>query len=278
VTDGTRLEPLLDLDDGGRAALARELEAAQAVLDAVRYGSRARVGVADVVLNPDSPLASGARATGLDGAPAAVEATLRLLPDVFAEAGLRRVLVCASPAGAPELPLLAEELGYDAVEERTALLLTRPHLLVEGEPGRSTVPLPEDLEQDVPALLAEAHGWSRGVERRLHRLMGHRFDDPRHVAVAAVERAPDGGRELVGVATGFLSGEVGQVVDVAVRPGRRRRGAGSALASGAAAELLARGATTVWACTEAGSRTERLAAGLGLEPAYDAVTYVLHLT
>jgi GNAT superfamily N-acetyltransferase len=273
VTDGTRLEPLLDLDDDRRAALARVLESAEGALGAVRYGSRLRVGLADVVLNPDSPLASGGRATGLDGAPGSVEATLRLLPGVFADAGLPRVLVHASPSSAPELPLLAEELGYDAVEERTVLLLTLPHLLVEGEPGRSTVPLPERLEPDVAALVAEAHGWSRGVERRLHRVLGHRLDDPRHVAMAVVAPGP----ELVGVATGFLSGEVGQVVDVVVRPGHRRRGAGSALASAVAAELLQRGAATVWGVTEAGGRTERLAAGLGFEPAYDAVTYVLAL-
>ncbi|HWG92672.1 MAG TPA: GNAT family N-acetyltransferase [Mycobacteriales bacterium] len=273
MTDSTRLEPLLDLDDDRRAALARVLESAEAALGAVRYGSRLRVGVADVVLNPDSPLASGARATGLDGAPAAVEATLRALPAVFAEAGLPRVLVHASPSSAPELPLLAEELGYDAVEERTVLLLTRPHLLVEGEPGRSTVPLPEALEDQVAALVAEAHGWSRGVERRLHRVLGHRFDDPRHVAVAAL--GPEG--ELVGVATGFLAGEVGQVVDAAVRPRHRRRGAGSALVSAVAAELLLRGAATVWSTAEAGGRAERLGASLGLEPAYDAVSYVLGL-
>jgi GNAT superfamily N-acetyltransferase len=267
-----QLEPLLDLTDGELTDLAARCEAAEDALGAVRYGSRLRVGPARVVLNPDSPLASGGRASGLDGLPGQVEVTLRALPGVFAEAGKPRVLVSASPSSAPELPLLAEECGYDAVEERATMLLTRPALLVEGEPGRSTRPLPEALEDAAPALVSDAHGWSPSVERRLRRLLGHRFDDVRHVAVAA-----EGAGELLGLATGFLVDGLGQVVDVAVRPGHRRRGAGSALASAVAGALLAAGAETVWLTAEARSRAERLFAGIGFEPAFDAAWFALPL-
>jgi ribosomal protein S18 acetylase RimI-like enzyme len=266
------LPPLLDLDEPARAELARCLEDAGAALGVVRYGSRLRVGAATVVLNPDSPLVSGACATGLDGAPSAVEATLRVLPAVFAEADLPRVIVSASPSSAPELPLLAEECGYDAVEETTTMLLTRPRLLVEGEPGLTTRPLPEAAEPAAAALVADAHGWSGAVERRLRRVLGHRFDDPRHVTLCT-----ENGGEVVGIATGFLHGPLGQVVDVAVRSRARRRGAGSALCSAVAATLLGRGAETVWLTTEAGGTVERLWSRLGFEPAYDAVSYVLPL-
>jgi ribosomal protein S18 acetylase RimI-like enzyme len=260
----------LDLDDTRRSELARGLEDAAATLGAVRYGSRLRVGPASVVLNPDSPLASGALATGLDAGPVAVEGALRALPAVFGEAGLGRVVLSASPSSAPELELLAEEVGYEAVEETTTMLLTRPALLVEGEPGRSVIPLPEREEHHAAPLVADAHGWSAAVERRLHRLLGHRFDDPRHVTVMASE-----GGEPVGLATGFLHGGLGQVVDVSVRRGRRGRGTGSALASAVAAVLLGRGAELVWLQVEAGGTVERGCAALGFEPAYDAVTYVL---
>jgi len=265
-------DPDLDLDDDRRGELARRLEDAAATLGAVRYGSRLRVGAARVVLNPDSPLASGALATGLDGSPAAVETTLRTLPAVFGQAGLTRVVLSASPSSAPELDLLAEENGYEAVEETTTMLLTRPALLADGEPGRSTLPLPEPEEHLAAPLVAEAHGWSRPVERRLQRLLGHRFDDPRHVTLAAHRSG-----ELVGVASGFLHGGVGQLVDVSVRTGHRSRGTGRALASGVTAVLLGRGAELVWLQVEAGGSVERACASLGFAPAYDAVTYVLPL-
>lgn len=265
-------DPDLDLDDARRGELARRIEDAAATLGAVRYGSRLRVGAASVVLNPDSPLVSGCLAAGLDGSPAAVETALRTLPVVFAEAGLNRVVLSASPSSAPELELLAEESGYEAVEETTTMLLTRPARLVEGEPGRITLPLPEHEEPLVAPLVAEAHGWSLPVERRLQRLLGHRFDDPRHVTLAAYQSG-----ELIGVATGFLHADLGQVVEVSVRTGRRGRGTGRALASGVAAVLLGRGAELVWLQVEAGGTVERACASLGFAPAYDAVTYVLPL-
>ena len=265
-------DPDLDLDDARRGDLARRVEDAAATLGALRYGSRLRIGAASVVLNPDSPLVSGAVATGLDGSPAAVETALRALPALFGEAGLRRVVLSASPSSAPELELLAEESGYEAVEETTTMLLTRPALLTEGEPGRSTLPLPEPEEHLAAPLVAEAHGWSSPVERRLQRLLGHRLDDPRHVTLAAHQSG-----ELVGVATGFLHGGLGQVVDVSVRAGRRGRGTGRALAGGVAAVLLGGAAELVWLQVEAGGTVERSCASLGFAPAYDAVTYVLPL-
>ena len=272
------MSPDLDLDDDGRAALAASLEAAQRTLAAVRYGSVFQIGVATVVLNPDDPRPTAAVAAGLAGAPGRVETTLRLLPAVWAEAGLPAVLVTASPSSAPELDLLAEENGYEAVEETTAMVLTRPHRLVDGEPGRITQVLRDDDEHRLALLLAEAHDWSEALGRRLQVVTGHRLDDPRHLTMAVYEHG-----ELMGVATGFLHvppgrvGGLGQLVEIAVRPRARRRGLGSALASAACAALLARGAELVWTLAEAGGRSERFLAALGFEPAYDAVTYRLAL-
>lgn len=260
----------LDLDDDRAAALAATLEQAARALGAVRYGSQLQVAAASVVLNPDSPLPASNHASSFSGGPGAVEAALLLLPQVWSEAGLPEVHVVASPGSAPELGLLCEELEYEAVEETTTLLLTDPTRLVDLEPGIRTRPLPEQAEDAVAPLLADALGWAPGVLRRQRRLLGHRLDDPRHVAMAALE---DG--ELVGVATGFRHGAVGQVVDVAVADGHRRRGLGRALVSAVAAQHLASGASLVWTSVEAGGRAERACQHLGFAPAYDAVTYVL---
>jgi GNAT superfamily N-acetyltransferase len=272
--------PDLDLDDDGRAALAATLEAAHRTLTAVRYGSVFQVGVATVVLNPDDPRPTAAVAAGLAGLPGRVETTLRLLPAVWAQAGLPAVLLTASPSSAPELELLAEENGYEAVEETTAMVLTRPARLAEGEPGRLTQVLRDDDEHRVAPLVAEAHDWSEALGRRLQVVTGHRLDDPRHLTMAAYE-----GGELAGIASGFLhvpvgrrgqaGGPLGQLAEVAVRRRARGRGLGSALASAVCAALLARGAELVWTSAEAGGRTERFLAALGFEPAYDAVTYRL---
>lgn len=271
--------PELDLDDERRAGLADALEAAQRTLAAVRYGSIFRIGVATVVLNPDDPLPTAGLATGLAGPPGRVEGTLHALPAVWAEAGLPEVRVSASPSSAPELELLAEESGYEAVEETTTMLLTRPARLAEGEPGRITQVLRDEDEHRVGPLLAEAHDWSEDVGRRLQVVMGHRLDDPRHVTMAAYVSG-----ELAGLATGFLHrvgrgtqgpGAIGQLVDVAVRPRFRSRGLGRALGSAVTAALLTRGADLVWLTVDAGGRAERFCADLGFESAYDAVTYVL---
>jgi ribosomal protein S18 acetylase RimI-like enzyme len=230
-----------------------------------------------VVLNPDDPRPTAGLATGLSGTPGRVEQTLRLLPAVWDEAGLPAVLVSASPSSAPELELLAEETGYEPVEETTALVLTRPSRLSEGEPGRVTQVLRDDDEHLVGPLVAEAHDWSEELGRQLQVVVGHRLDDARHLTMAAYEAG-----RLCGVATGFLhsaagADPVGQLVDVSVLPRSRSRGLGSALASAVASALLARGAGLVWTSVEAGGRTERWLTGLGFEPAYDAVTYRLEV-
>ena len=260
----------LELDEDRARALAGTLEEAERVLGAVRYGSVFAFGAAKVVLNPDSPLPSDNTACGLDGDPGLVDATLRALPQVWAEAGRATVHVRASPSSAPELELLAEEAGYEAAEESAVLLLTDPSRLVDGEPGILVRPLREADEHLAAPLLADALGWSTAAGRRYARVLGHRLDDPRHVALAAYE-----GDVLVGVGTGFAHGALGQVVHVAVAEHARRRSLGRALGSGVAATLLGRGVRLVWLSAEARSRTERFWAGLGFEPAYDTVTYVL---
>ncbi|MGB8649363.1 MAG: GNAT family N-acetyltransferase [Mycobacteriales bacterium] len=259
---------MLELDSDRQAGLARTLEESARVLAAVRYGSAFPFGVGRVVLNPDNPLATGSFAAGLDGDLGDVERTLLALPLVWREAGRHQVVVLASPSSAPELDLLAEECGYEAAEETTTMLLTDPRQLVDHEPGVLARPLPEEHEDQLGPLLARAFDWSPSVGRRLQVVQGHRLDDPRHVALAAVE-----GGEVLGVGTGFLHGATGQVVHVAVARAARGRRLGRALASAVSSTLLQRGASLVWLTAEAGSLTERFFAGLGFEPAYDAVLF-----
>ena len=256
----------LDLDEGRQAALAATLEEAARTLTVVRYGRTFRLGRAQVALNPDDPRVTASFATGLDGDLGLVERTLLALPEVWHEAGLSRVVVLSSPSCAPELELLAEECGYEAVEELSTMLLTDPLQLVDGEPGRLVRPLPELDEPQVGPLLARAHGWSPSFGRRLQLVQGHRLDDPRHVAFGAW----DDGR-LVVVATGFRYGAVGQLAQLAVDPDARGRRYGRALASAVAATLRVQGAQLVWLSVEARSLAETFFQGLGFEPAYDAV-------
>jgi ribosomal protein S18 acetylase RimI-like enzyme len=260
--------PPLDLDDARKAGLAARLEESARVLAAVRYGTVFRLGPAHVVLNPDNPLAVGSFASGLNGDLGMVERTLLALPLVWKEAGRNQVVVVGSPSSVPELDLLAEECGYQAAEETTTMLLTDPRQLVEGEPGILVRPLPEADEGSLGALIARANDWSATVGQRLQVVQGHRLDDPRHLAFGTW-----GHGELVGVATGFLHGTTGQVVHVAVDRHARGHRFGRALASATAATLLQRGAKLVWLTSEAGGLTERFFAGLGFEPAYDAVVF-----
>lgn len=259
---------MLELDDDRKAGLAATLEEAARVLSAIRYGTSFPFGPARVVLNPDNPLATASFASGLDGDLGLVERTLLALPLVWKEAGRSQVVVLASPSSAPELDLLAEECGYEAAEELTTMLLTDASQLVDGEPGILVRPLPEEDEGFVGALIARAHDWSPKVGQRLQVVQGHRLDDPRHLAFGAWEQG-----RLVGVATGFLHGATGQVANVAVEKGSRGHRLGRALASATAATLLVRGAKLVWLTAEASSRAERFFAGLGFEPAYDAVLF-----
>jgi ribosomal protein S18 acetylase RimI-like enzyme len=260
--------PPLDLDEERQAGLAATLEDAARALSAIRYGQAFRFATAQLVLNPDNPVAVGSFAAGLQGDLGMVERTLLSLPLVWSEAGKHQVVVVSSPSSVPELDLLAEECGYEAAEETSTLLLTDPRQLVDGEPGILVRPLPEQDEGAVGTLIAAAHDWSPKVGRKLQVVQGHRLDDPRHVAMAAYDES-----ELAGVATGFHHGGVGQVVEVSVLRQARGRRLGRALASAVASELLQRGAKLIWTSVEARGTHEGFFAGLGFEPAYDAVIF-----
>lgn len=257
------------LSAADRAVLATLVEDGARVLRAVRYGSVFRAGACSVLLNPDSPEPWSNVASALDGSPGRVERTLELLPEIFAEAGRSETVVLDSPTSLPELSMLAEETGYEAVEELSVVVLTDPRRLVEGEPGRIVRPLAEHEELELGVVLGGAYGWSERTRQSMSRVLGFRLDDPRFVAVAAQEAG-----ELVGVATGFVGAGLGEVSDVAVLPEFRGRSTGRALASAVAATCLARGAPLVWAMVDAGGQGERFFADLGFEPAYDTVAYV----
>lgn len=262
----------LDLTGSRRVAFAAQAEDLARALGRIRYGSVFPVGAATVVLNPDSPLASANFAGTLTGAPAAAQATLELLPAIWAEAGRSSVAVLDSPSCLPELSLLAEESGYEAAQEIAVLVLTDPPALVAGEPGRLARPVPERDEWQIAQIVAEASGWSGSVARRHGVVLGHRLDDPRFVAMGA---GVDGSYDapLAAVAAAFVDAGLGLVSDVAVRPELRGARLGRAVTSAAAASCLTRGARAVLAWTEAGSTVERFWTGLGFEAAYDAVAY-----
>ncbi len=255
------------MEDLGR--LARRVEDAQRALGAIRYGSVFRVGSAQVVLNPDSPLAAANFAATVTGSPAVAQETLALLPAVWAEADRPAVTLVDSPSSVPELGFLAEEAGYEATEEGVVLTLERPQELAEGEPGRLAVPLPERYEPDVAGLVADAYGYSAGVEARLRLNVGHRLDDARVTAFAAVAD-----ERLAGVVTAFLQGGTALVTDLAVDTAHRHRRLGRALASAAAGHCLLRGTEVVAVACEAGGQVERFWTRVGFRPRYDTVTYV----
>ncbi len=259
----------LDLSEAALAGLARRVEDTQRALGSIRYGSVFRIGSARVVLNPDSPLTSANFAATVTGGPGDAEETLAALPFVFAEAGRSQAVLVDTPSSLPELGILAEEMGFEAAVEDVVLVLTDPRSLMEGEPGRLAVPLPDADALPAAQLVAEAVGLSSRAAARLTTSLGHRLDDPRVAAFAAFEA-----ERLAAVAVAFVHGDVGQVSDLAVRPDARRRRRGRAVASAAAAECLRRGADVVFAVAEAGGVVERFWSGLGFESAYDAVTYV----
>ncbi len=259
----------LDLSDAAVATLAARVEEQQRAFGAIRYGSVFRVGAARVVLNPDAPLATANFAGTVTGSPMAAEATLARLPDVWAEAERAPVILLDSPSCLPELPVVAEEAGYEAVEETSVMLLADPAALVADEPGILTRPAADRDEPAVlAAVLADAFGYPRRVERALGEVLGHRLDDPRVEAVVA-----DEGGEPVGAAFAFVQGDLAYVTDIGVRPDSRGRRLGRALGSAAAARCLARGARVVWLAAETGGAVERFWSGLGFATAYTAVTY-----
>ena len=260
----------LALSEDRLPALARRLEDQQRAYAAIRYGAVFRVGVARVVLNPDSPLAASNFAATLTGSPDAADVTLQRLPQVWADHGIAPVILLDSPSSLPELGVLAEELEYEAAEELAVMVLTAPERLVEGEPGRLAVPIDGADERAVADVLTDAFGYTEHVEAVLPDLIGQRLDDPRVVAVGAERNG-----ELAGVALAFVEGELGHIAELGVRTDARGRGVGRAVASAAAAECLARGARLVWLAAEAGGHVERFWAHLGFTEVYDAVTYQL---
>jgi GNAT superfamily N-acetyltransferase len=262
----------LDLDARRQAMLAELVEDATRAVGRIRYGSVFRVGVAHVVLNPDSPLASANFAGTVQGSPGLAEETLHLLPGVWKEAGRTTVVLLQSPSCVPELGVIAEEYDYEAAEENAVMVLRRPELLVEGEPGLTVRPLSEEQEIEVAGLLADAMGYSEDVEIALREGLDQRLDDPR---VMAWGLPADG--QLAGVALSFVDLGVGLVTEVAVRSEHRGRGVGRALASAAAADCLSRGAQVVCLTAETGGATERFWTHLGFATAYETVTYLLHL-
>jgi GNAT superfamily N-acetyltransferase len=261
--------PDLDLSDAAVATLAARVEEQQRAFGAIRYGTVFRVGAARVVLNPDAPLATANFAGTLTGSPAAAEATLVRLPDVWAEAERAPVILLDSPSCLPELAVVAEECGYEAVEESAVMVLADRTALLDDEPGILTRPAGDRHPPDaLAAVLADAYGYPPGVERSLGAVLGQRLDDPRVEAVVAEE-----GGELAGAAFAFVQGDLAYVTDAAVRPESRGHRLGRALGSAAAARCLLRGARVVWLAAEAGSRAEKFWGGLGFATAYTAVTY-----
>lgn len=257
--------------------LACRIEEARRALSCIRYGSVFRLGAATVVLNPDSPLVGDNLAAGFAGTPAAAEATLALLPDVFAEAGRQEAAVLGSPSSVPELAMVAEEGGYDAVDEGQEMVLADPGALVAGEPGNLVRPVRGHDDWQLGPLLADALDLPRGAEHSLGKVLGHRLDDPRVSAFAAYADGLSGGGDVVGLALGFADREVGLVAEVAVRPDRRRRGLGRALASAAAMSLMAEGARPVVAASPLGGHLERFWGSLGFAPAYETSLYARRL-
>lgn len=261
--------PDLDLSGAAVATLAARVEEQQRAFGAIRYGSVFRVGAARVVLNPDAPFATANFAGTLTGSPAVAEATLATLPRVWAEAGLAPVILLDSPSCLPELSVVAEESGYEAVEESAVMVLADRTALVENEPGILTRPVADrDRPEVLAGVLADAFGYAPGVERSFAEVLGQRLDDPRVEAVVA-----DDGGEVAGVAFAFVQGDLAYVTDTGVRPEARGQRLGRALGSAVAARCVQRGARVVWLAAEAGGAVERFWSGLGFAAAYTAVTY-----
>ena len=128
--------PDLDLSGAAVAALAARAEEQQRAFGKIRYGSVFRVGAARVVLNPDAPFATANFAGTVTGSPMVAEATLARLPEVWAEAERAPVILLDSPSCLPELPAIAEELEYEAVEESAVMVLADPAALAPGRSAR----------------------------------------------------------------------------------------------------------------------------------------------
>lgn len=266
-----------DLDSWSPAELAGRVEEARRSLGRIRYGSVFRVGVATVVLNPDSPLVGDNLAAGFTGTPAAAEETLASLTGVFADSGRVEAAALGSPSSLPEMAMVAEEAGYEAVDEGLEMVLTDPTALVPDEPGAAVRPVHADDEQRLGHLLADALDLPRGAEQALTTVLGHRLDDSRVNVLGAYTDDPseDGepGDAIAGMALGFVDRDLGVLAELAVDVARRRRGLGRALASAAAATLLRQGATVVVSGSPLGGHLERFWGSLGFAPAYETSLY-----
>lgn len=267
------MDPLHDPDDDALldprqardlAGLVEKTRMASAVL---RYGTRTQVGAATVVLNQDNPLPQANHACALWGTLAEVAGSLLELEQVFAEAGRTEAVVYASPTTVGEIEGIADDAGWRAVEEGVALLHR-----VEQDHTESTREATESDLPEIVDLLADDAGLSTTAEQRLLRNLGHRVDDP-HCVLRVVRAGEAGDERIAGFAQGFVHRGVGLVEQLVVRPGRRRRGVGRALATETVHELRDRGALLVAAHREEGGATERFAEKCGFEAVYPVTTF-----
>ncbi|MBW4720598.1 GNAT family N-acetyltransferase [Saccharothrix obliqua] len=259
------VDPLRDPDDPElldpyRAReLAGLVEAARLAAGAVRYGKVGDVGCARVVVNRDNPLPQGNHACALDGSSAEVAGTLLRLEQAFADAGRAEAVVYASPTTVAEIEGIADDAGWYAVEEALAVV----------HRGRVTPtgvrPAVDADLAGMAALLADDLG---AEPTRLARHLGQRLDDPRCPFVVV-----DDGDRLAGFAAGFAERGVGLVEHVVVRPARRRRGVGTALAHGVVAAVRGMGAALVAGHVPEGGAGERFAEACGFETGYPVTAY-----
>ncbi|MCI2420223.1 GNAT family N-acetyltransferase [Saccharopolyspora sp. K220] len=269
------MDPLHDPDDEAlldpRQArdLAGLVEAARLASAVVRYGLRARVGVATVALNQDNPLPTANHACALWGTLAEVAGTLLELEQIFAEAGRSEAVVYASPTTVAEIEGIADDAGWRAVDEIVAML----HRVRRDSRGQARPAEDGDLPAIVE-LIADDAGLSEEGERRLQRNLGHRIDDPRCVLLVIDD---PGAERVAGFAQGFVERGVGLVEQVIVRPGRRRRGVGRELVAETVDELRERGALLVAALSEEGGTAQRFAEACGFEVAYAVTSYARNI-
>ncbi|MHA6802589.1 GNAT family N-acetyltransferase [Salinifilum ghardaiensis] len=268
------MDPLHDPDDEALLSprqardLAGLVENTRMASAVVRYGARTRVGAAAVVLNQDNPLPQANHACGLWGTLAEVGNTLLELEQVFAEAGRAEAVVYASPTTVAEIDGIADDTGWRAVEEGMALL----HRVEQAGTEHTRACTGDDLP-GVVELLADEEGLSATAEQRLQRNLGHRVDDGNCVLRVIAETTDTGEQRVAGFAQGFVHRGVGLVEQLHVRPGRRRRGFGQALAREAVQALRDRGALLVAAHSEEGGAAERFAEKCGFEAVYPVTTY-----
>ncbi|MGM1062741.1 GNAT family N-acetyltransferase [Saccharothrix sp. Mg75] len=260
------VDPLHDPDDPDlldpyRARdLAGLVETARLASGAVRYGRVGRVGVAQVVVNPDDPLPTGNHACAVYGSSAEVAGTLMRLERTFADVGRAEAVLYASPTTVAEIEGLADDTGWHAVEE--ALVVVH-----RGTP-RSSSDVRRATDADLPGV-AELLADDLGADAaRLLRHLGQRLDDPRCAFLVV-----DDGDRVAGFASGFGERGVGLVEHVVVRPARRRRGVGGALVGGLVTVLADAGALLVAAHVAEGGAGERFAEACGFEVCYPVTAY-----